>query len=156
MKPESFVRLGKWISILSRHGQMFLARHLKQYGVGPGQLPYIRILYAQDGVSLDTLSKLLVIDKATTTRALIALEESGLVTRVTDAEDRRVKRVFLTEKAWQIKPAIDQTLAVWADVLTSKLTEEETAQVVHLLEKVASGVVEFHATQDKEDHDPDQ
>jgi DNA-binding MarR family transcriptional regulator len=143
MNPQSFVALGKWISVLSRYGQMYVTRHLRQFGVGPGQLPYLMHLYDQDGVSLDHLSKLVVVDKATSTRAVMSLEEAGLVTRVTDEEDRRVKRVFLTEKAHAIRPDIRKTLRVWAEVLTKNLTEEEAIQLVTLLEKVAEGAVDY-------------
>ncbi|MCX7571861.1 MarR family transcriptional regulator [Tumebacillus sp. DT12] len=155
MNTLPYVPLGKWISILSRYGQMFMTRNLRPYEVGPGQLPVLMTLYDQDGVSLDTLSKVIVVDKATTTRAVLTLEESGLVTRVTDTLDRRVKRVFLTEKARQIKPDIIQTLGVWADVLTSPLTEEETISLITMLEKVAAAAVEHLNHQEPADPPPE-
>jgi len=148
------VALGKWISILSRYGQMFVTRNMRHYEVGPGQLPVLMNLYEQDGVSLDALSKILVVDKATTTRAVLTLEESGLVTRVTDALDRRVKRVFLTDKARQLQPDILQTLGVWADVLTSRLTQEEALHLIAMLEKAAAGAVEYLNQQEPADLPP--
>ncbi|MDO9238946.1 MAG: winged helix DNA-binding protein, partial [Methylicorpusculum sp.] len=70
------------------------------------------------------------------------LEESGLVRRNKDADDRRAYRLEVTDKArtvmqelWTIADAVE------AKVLAA-LTEEERGMMVSLLERVKAGIAQ--------------
>lgn len=130
--------IGKSISILYRLGHSFCNHKFQHLGIGSGHFAFLLVLFGQEGISQETLSKALDIDKTTTARALFKLEELGYIIRRDDPGDRRVHQIFLTAKAREIAPAIRQTLAEWSALVTTGLSEEETQQAQRLLEHMAT------------------
>jgi DNA-binding MarR family transcriptional regulator len=56
-------------------------------------------LYEKEGINQEELSSILLIDKALTARSVKSLEKKGFVIRKNIPEDRRFKKLFLTDKA---------------------------------------------------------
>lgn len=88
------------------------------------------------------LAVILEIKPITLARQIDLLEESGLVRRNKDVEDRRAYRLEVTDKArvvmqelWTIADAVE------ANVLAT-LTDEERGMMVSLLERVKAGIAE--------------
>jgi MarR family transcriptional regulator for hemolysin len=83
---------------------------------------------------------------ATLTHHLNALERQGLVRRWREESNRRVQRVELTDDGIALFHRL-RTVAMRHDRrLRSHLTQEETAQLGELLEKLRAGVEEEAAT----------
>ena len=129
--------MGKWISILYRTGQAYFDKSFADYGIGNKHYRYLLFLYRQEGVTQDIMSKYFYVDKATTTRAILALEEQGYIFRQVDLKDKRANKVFLTEKGRAMEPVIRAVLNDWAEVMTSDLTAAERSTVYGLLQKMA-------------------
>ncbi|UFJ39894.1 MarR family transcriptional regulator [Brevibacillus humidisoli] len=142
--------VGKYVSIIDRYAQMYIARHFHKYGIGAGQLGFLVLLYQRDGVSQDHLANQLRMDKATVARAVTKLEEAGLVRREEGQEDRRVKLVYLTEQARQILPEVRATMYKWTDILTEGFTEQEKDVLFQLLQRVAGNAVQYMNDIEKE------
>ena len=77
----------------------------------------LHVLLHRDGLSQEELACLLKIDKGTTARALKRLEDAGYVTRCLDKHDKRVNRVFVTEKGRAIGPKLAELSRTWTDAL---------------------------------------
>jgi DNA-binding MarR family transcriptional regulator len=135
--------IGKWISILNRHCQAYISKHLKEYNIGSGQYVFIITLYKNNGISQDKLSELLNIDKGTTAKAIKKLEEEGYVRREIDPADRRAYKLYATEKAFAIEPAICEVLKSSNKILSMGFTEEDKAVARRLLEKMATNAVQY-------------
>lgn len=133
--------MGKWISILYRTGQAYFDKRFNCYGIGDKHYRYLLFLYRQEGVTQDAMSKYFYVDKATTARAILALEEQGYVYRVVDPLDKRANRVFLTAQGRAMEPVIRSVLNDWAEIMTSDLSEEERIMAYDLLQKMANNVV---------------
>ncbi|MFS8541400.1 MAG: MarR family transcriptional regulator, partial [Tissierellales bacterium] len=71
-----------------------------------------------------------------TTRAIKKLEKEGYVIRKRDEEDRRVKRIYLTEKALEIKPKVLDLMNQWEEKMLKSLTSVEREVFIDLLKKV--------------------
>ena len=132
---------GKWISILHRYAQSFIVKRLKNYHIGSGQYIFLMELYKCDGIRQEDLATALNIDKGTTARALSNLEKQGYLKREVDRIDKRAYRVFLTTKAYDIKPYVHQILLEWTDIITSDLSEQEAETALGLLPKMAANAV---------------
>lgn len=130
--------LGKYISILYRQGNAFLTKKYSKYNIGSGQYMFLIQLYANDGLSQEELASRLNIDKGTTARAIKKLQNEGYIIRETDEDDKRAYKIFLTEKAKEIKEDFFQILGQWNDILTSGLTAEEVEIVLKLMKKVSN------------------
>lgn len=133
--------VGKWISILNRHGQAYISKNLKKYDIGSGQYIFIITLFDNNGISQDKLSEILSIDKGTTARALQKLEAKGYIRREIDDKDKRAYKVYATEKAYAIKPEIFKVLKASSNILSENLTDTEKKLAIDLLKKMSVNAV---------------
>lgn len=139
-KPTS---IGHRISILYRLGQCYLDTELKVYGFGSGQFMFLMTLLKKDGISQETLTSILNIDKGTTARALHKLERAGYVLRITDPEDKRANLVYVTPKATKLKPALLEITSKWTNGLLENCTDKERDQVFRLLSRLAENALKL-------------
>jgi DNA-binding MarR family transcriptional regulator len=109
---------------------------LAPIGLHTGQELILAHLGNADGRTQSELVDVLCVQPATITKSLDRLETAGLVQRRSDAEDRRVWRIHLTERGRSIQQQIEQ---VWQEMETISfgvLTDEERATLRRLLLKV--------------------
>ena len=76
--------------------QRYLQRKIEPYGVTPGMWYFLRALWDRDGMTQRELSLVVGTMEPTTLTAIKAMERSGLVRRVKNADDRRKINIFLT------------------------------------------------------------
>jgi MarR family transcriptional regulator for hemolysin len=78
-------------------------RRVRELGLTRSQWWVLNHLFRNNGVTQSELAEILEVEKPTLGRLLDRLEQKGWVRRDADANDRRVKRVFLTK---EVEPAI--------------------------------------------------
>lgn len=125
------------IAHIYRSHLAYMVKELEAYGVGSGQFEFLLILYHKDGVSQETLAKILKVSKAKSTRAIQSLEKEGYVYRQRDESDLRAYRVYLTEKGKEMRDLILEKLISFMDILLSDFTLEEKEIFRLLLHKAA-------------------
>lgn len=135
--------INRWISILYRYGQSHISKQVGKFNIGSGQYVFLLALYKKDGISQEEISDHLKIDKATTAKAIRRLEKEGYIKRDINSEDRRAFKVFLTQKAFDIKPEIYSILRNWSDALSGGFSEDEKKLVLELLGRMAKNAFEF-------------
>lgn len=136
MNTKNNEYFGRYISILYRQASVFYSKEFHKFGIGAGQYLFMIHLYNNDGISQEKLSEIINIDKGTTAKAIKKLEELGYVKRNKDLDDKRVNKIYLTEKALEIKDEFFSGLMKWEDMLTSNLNEEETVYGLKILNKL--------------------
>jgi len=134
---ENQESIGRLISYIYRYSQIHIAKELGDYNIGSGQFSFLMILYHNDGVSQESIAKALRVDKATTARAIKKLMEEEYVYKERSLLDKRVYKVFLTERAKKIKSKIIRVLSGWTEFLLSDFTKEERELFTKLLIKIA-------------------
>jgi DNA-binding MarR family transcriptional regulator len=109
-------------------------RRVKSLGLTRSQGWVLNHLFRNDGVTQSELADILQVEKATLGRLLDRLEAKGWVRRENHADDRRAKRVFLTE---EVEPALKTMRAAAADLRRDALAglsgEDQTRFVDALL-----------------------
>lgn len=108
-------------------------RRVKSLGLTRSQGWVLNHLFRNDGVTQSELADILQVEKATLGRLLDRLEAKGWVRREHHADDRRAKRVFLTE---EVEPALKAMRAAAADLrrdALSGLSAEDQARFVDAL-----------------------
>jgi MarR family transcriptional regulator for hemolysin len=78
-------------------------RRVRELGLTRSQWWVLNHLFRNNGVTQSELAEILEVEKPTLGRLLDRLEQKGWVRREADANDRRAKRVFLTQ---EVEPAI--------------------------------------------------
>jgi MarR family transcriptional regulator, transcriptional regulator for hemolysin len=88
-------------------------RRVRELGLTRSQWWVLNHLFRNNGVTQSELAEILEVEKPTLGRLLDRLEQKGWVRREADANDRRVKRVFLTK---EVEPAIKAMRAAAAEM----------------------------------------
>lgn len=86
------------------------------------------------------LAEAMGVSGATMTHHLNALEARGLVRRWRDEGNRRVQQVELTDEGIAVFDRLREVAMRFDERLRSKLSDDETAQLAALLEKLAAGL----------------
>jgi DNA-binding MarR family transcriptional regulator len=107
-------RVEQCISFLVGKAAQQMARRardkLSPWGVTPPQYAVLRVLWEQDGQPGAAIGTRLVIDSATLTGLIDRLEGAGLLDRRADGDDRRVHRLFLTERGRALQAPLDRAM----------------------------------------------
>lgn len=98
---------------------------LEKIGVYPGQHPLLFSLAKKGGQSQKELAEKLHIKAATMTVMLNRLEKSELIKRCADDDDRRVSRVYLTEKGRKTSREVKKALKTIDEECFGNFTAEE-------------------------------
>lgn len=120
--------IGRSMSIIYRYRQILINHKLKPYDLGCGQYIFLMNIARNLGISQKELTSLVMIDKATTAKALKKLEENDYIYRVCDLADRRYNQLFLTDKGHELVPIIIDILEGITEELTHGLSDDECEQ----------------------------
>jgi len=137
MGNESF---GRYISVIYRHLQILLNNRLNSYGVGSGQYIFISAIYKNQGISQKDLTKLIKIDRATTAKALLKLEQNGYVDRIKDKDDKRYHKLYLTKKGIDFIPILDEIQDNLTNILSEGMDPDEYSKTIKSLELIFNNV----------------
>lgn len=112
-------------------------RYMANYGLSKSSLNILMVLRdgPLEGMQLHDLGELLLVSRANITGVIDSLQEKGWVTRVVDANDRRVRYARITERAEKL---LDKFMPVHFRNVKSflqDLTREEKQTLSALLKK---------------------
>lgn len=124
------------ISVIARCAIQYRADRLTGSGIGGTQCPYILHICGTPGMTQEQLARAIYVNKSNVTRQLNQLEESGMIERRCDEIDRRVTRVYPTQKALELLPAVRAVMHQWNETIIEPLTEDERETLCALLERV--------------------
>ena len=97
---------------------------------------YLQEICARPGISQEQLAASICINKSNVARQAAALEEAGFIERRPCGKDKRIMRLYPTEKTLALLPEIDRIMDSWQELLTRDLSEQEQALLEAMLEKM--------------------
>ena len=140
-KPSrSDISVSLWVRLLESHNLM-LAELRRRFvpGTGAASLPRFDLLanlIRQDGQTLASLSRRMLVTAGNVTGLVDRAERDGLVERRADPQDRRLSRVFLTKKGRAlIVSLLPRHASLVADLLQG-LDAKERRELRRLLGKL--------------------
>lgn len=87
------------------------------------------------------LAKAIGIEQPSLVRTLDQLEEKGLITRHTCANDRRAKRIKLTEEAAPIIKEVNDVIMMTRGEILSGVSPEEVTLLTNLIERLEQNII---------------
>ena len=106
------------------HGN--LKKRLLSYGLTPIQFLTLAALAEEDGISAGEIGKRLVLDNATLSGVLDRLADRGWIEKQTDLNDKRLLRVYLTDKTKDLQEELrEERERANAEILHSLSLEEK-------------------------------
>lgn len=131
------------ISYAYRTIQKSFAKDLASYHIGWGHFAILVSLYEMEGRSQESLASSRGFDKTMIAKSVVRLEEEGFVRRETDQDDKRVKRLYLTEKSRNLRPEMERIGYRLNELLFRDLDADESAVVMKNLRKIALNASEL-------------
>ena len=108
--------------------------YLDPLGITYTQYLALLVLWNENGITVNELSRKLYLDSGTLTPLLKKLETKELVERHRDTEDERVVRLFLTEKGQNLK---EQVRHIPGEILDhTGVPAEEASEILETLKSV--------------------
>lgn len=137
LKGVSMFRIMKYINRISRIAEDDRARYFEDYNITGYQVSYLLVIKMNPGISQDEMAENLFVNKSTVTRNVSSLIEQGYIYKEEDSKDKRIYRLYPTEKLLEIMPKIRKYLRDWSHDVMQDLTEEEQKQFSKMLMKVS-------------------
>ena len=139
--PNTEEYIGVVISDVARLLRTEFDRRVRQLGITRAQWLVLTRLHRRPGASLSELAEMREVEKATAGRMIDRLVANGWVERRTARDDRRVKRVYLTDDAERVHGRIWRVAEETVDAALADLSARESRQLMDLLSRVKATLV---------------
>lgn len=145
-KTKGPFRAGFLIHDASRLRRTVVDQRLKPLGVTRSQwwvlvnLARSEATTHKDGIAQVELARLLDVGKVTVTGLIDRLEESGLVQRIPDPNDRRSKLVKMSRKGRLLQEKLESVGAEINRQIMDSISEDEERQLIDILAKMKTNL----------------
>lgn len=112
----------------------------KEFDLTKGQYLYIVRIFENPGIIQEQLIDLIKVDRSTATRALQKLEASGFIEKKSDLTNKKIKRLFPTEKGKTVYPFIKSENEHSDQMALEGFSQEETDAAFQLLQRIRKNV----------------
>ena len=102
--------LVRQIGLLYRTMMKALETETAPLGIGSGRISYLFMLYINEGLTQQEMANRLQADKGAVARTLAQLEDQGYVSRRRDPADKRITRVYLTDKSKALQGDLEKAV----------------------------------------------
>lgn len=112
----------------------------QDHGLAGAQWGALKILWKTDGFTVSHLSKKLFLKNSTMTTLIDRMVRDGLVERKRDRDDRRVVKIYLTDKGAAFRDRVPDFESHFTGMVRGSLSEEEMNTLILLLGKMTGGI----------------
>jgi len=109
---------------------------LSEYGVTSSQYTVLELLWKYNGLSLTELGKALSFDNPTITGIINRMARAKLVRRSRGRNDRRVIKIFLTQKGWDLQALLPKMAAAVNRQAVENFRDEEKTVILDLTKRI--------------------
>lgn len=143
-------RFGYAFLVLARRWRRLLEERLEEAGFTDATWrPLIHLQEIGDGVTQKALAAAVGLDTSSLVRLLDILVRKGLVERRIDPEDRRARRVYLTEAGRAVVSDVRRILCETEEPLLAALSDAEIAATMTLLERMTDTLATLTTPEDQ-------
>lgn len=129
------------IGIIARSLDGMSNIEFKTVDLTKGQYVYLVRICEHPGIFPDKLAEMIKVDRTTASRALKKLEMSGFLMKKNDETNKKIKKLYPTEKALQIYPFIIREHEHSNTVALNGFTDEEIKQLSGYIQRVRDNIV---------------
>lgn len=112
------------------------------FDITPVQFVVIEVLMHRDGLYQRQLSEITLKDRPNITRIINILEKNGYVNRVADKNKRKVFKIYLTDKAKNLFPALAQVAKDYRKTMTEGIDKNDLETCMSVLNKVLDNLLD--------------
>lgn len=139
MSADSFVAtLHHWVEIATRRSMRDFLRYARQSKLSMSNLGAIFYVHRFGGCAVSEVGEHLGVTSAAASQLLDRLVDQGYLVRSEDSQDRRIKRIQLTDRGRRVFEEGIQARGSWMDDLAKELSEDEKQTITLALELMIS------------------
>ncbi|MBY0099728.1 MarR family winged helix-turn-helix transcriptional regulator [Mesobacillus maritimus] len=112
----------------------------KEYDLTKGQYLYLVRICEHPGIIQEKVAELIKVDRTTASRAIRKLESNGFIEKKDDDHNRKIKKLFPTEKGKKVYPFIIKEHEYSNRVALAGFTENEQEIIQTLLQRVRNNI----------------
>jgi DNA-binding MarR family transcriptional regulator len=112
----------------------------KEYDLTKGQYLYLVRICENPGIIQEKLAEMIKVDRTTAARAIKNLEINGFIEKRDDEHNKKIKKLFPTEKGKSVFPFIKRENDHSNSVALAGFSEKESETIFHLLQRVRKNI----------------
>ncbi|GIN62464.1 putative HTH-type transcriptional regulator YybA [Robertmurraya siralis] len=112
----------------------------KEHDLTKGQYLYLVRICENQGIIQEKLAEMIKVDRTTAARAIKKLEINGFIEKRSDTHNKKIKKLFPTEKGENVYPFIKREDDYSNVVALAGLSEEEIDTAFNLLQRIRRNV----------------
>lgn len=112
----------------------------KEFDLTKGQYLYVVRICEQPGIIQEKLADLIKVDRTTAARAIAKLEKSNFIEKRDDEVNKKIKKLYPTNKAFAIYPSILNEHKHSENTAMLGFSEEEKVQLATALNKMRKNI----------------
>ncbi|WP_445492559.1 MarR family winged helix-turn-helix transcriptional regulator [Niallia sp. 03133] len=112
----------------------------KEYDLTKGQYLYLVRICENPGIIQEKLAEMIKVDRTTAARAIKKLEMNGFIEKKGDKHNKKIKKLFPTEKGKNVYPFIKRENDYSNIVALDGFSEREVETIFNLLQRVRKNI----------------
>ncbi|MGM9929721.1 MAG: MarR family winged helix-turn-helix transcriptional regulator [Bacillus sp. (in: firmicutes)] len=112
----------------------------KEYDLTKGQYLYLVRIYENPGIIQEKVAEMIKVDRTTASRAIKKLEMNDFIEKKSDPQNKKIKRLYATEKGKKVYPFIKREHDYSNSVALSGFSETEIETIFTLLQRARKNV----------------
>lgn len=133
-KDPFFSTFQEWIELFMHRSMQGTIQYARENGLSMSMIGTLFHLNLRGHTGVSDLGQHLGVSSAAASQMLDRLVEEGLIERTEDPDDRRMKKISLTEKGCQIFRESLSARLRWLDELEKGLTDQEKQTITSALQ----------------------
>ncbi|TKH41519.1 MarR family winged helix-turn-helix transcriptional regulator [Paenibacillus sp. FSL R10-2782] len=112
----------------------------KEYDLTKGQYLYLVRICENPGIIQEKLAEMIKVDRTTASRAIKKLVINGFIEKKEDNHNKKIKKLFPTEKGNNVYPFIKRENVYSNNVALEGFSEREVETIFNLLQRVRENI----------------
>ncbi|MUG47815.1 MarR family winged helix-turn-helix transcriptional regulator [Paenibacillus woosongensis] len=112
----------------------------KEFDLTKGQYLYLVRICEYPGIIQEKLAEMIKVDRSTAARAIKKLEISGFIEKKEDQHNKKIKKLFATEKGKYIYPFIKKEHDYSNSVALEGFSEKEAEAIFNFLQRIRKNI----------------
>lgn len=137
-KSDFLMTMEEWASVYFRRSLSEYFVYLKSAGISMQQAYALTYLHYNAPSKISELCEHMMVSAAAVSQMVDRLEKQNLVARISQAGDRRVRNVVLSEEGQEFVRQSIEARRRWVKDVPAELSEEQLAQIASALQTLIS------------------
>ncbi|WP_367375966.1 MarR family winged helix-turn-helix transcriptional regulator [Lentilactobacillus kefiri] len=130
----------KPIGVIARALDSIANVEFKKFDLTKGQYLYLVRVGENPGIIQEHVAEMIKVDRTTAAQSVQKLETKGLITRLPDEKNKKIKRLYLSDQGKKVFPIIERENVYSNQIALESLSEDQATELERLLKIVSQNI----------------